>query len=339
MRKTGFLFVILMFSVIAQTRADDKVHLDYDTKTQIRLPAPVKIKKAIDALTLLSDDGQIYSLTGLDIPADNDTAPKAQSRIAQLAEKKGCTLYQTRSEKVGRVNRLNQILGHFTCGKDDIWLQGTLLNEGLARVRTTPENRDLATKMLILEASARAKKLGLWALPMNTPLTPATAPDHINSFAIVEGTIYTTAQNRDAIFLNFTSDWKTDFSIGIPAKLRRDFSKVRIDPMSLKGQSVRVRGWMRDYNGPYIELDHVDQLELIADKKAPAPSAAQRLQDGLEDILGGDQPATTVPHEKQFMHTIGGPTAPKIEKPTIKKPDVDKPDAPVIPKDIGKQYN
>ncbi len=307
MRKMWFIVVIfMMFSVIAQVRADDKIHLDYDTKTQIRVPTPVKIKRAIDGQTLLSDDGKIYALTGLDL---TDTAYK---RLTELTEGKNCTLYQTRNDKVGRINRQNQILGQFTCDKDDVWVQGTLLAEGLARVRTTPENNQQATAMLKLESAARSKKSGLWALPVNAVLTPDSAKKHTDSFAIVEGTVYATAQNRESIFLNFTSDWKTDFSIGIPAKLRRDFAKLQIDPMSLKGQTVRVRGWMRDYNGPYIELDHANQLEMIS-SSSPSPLTGEGRGEGENNYK-------TTNTDKQFMHTIGGPKTPTIEKPTVEKP-------------------
>lgn len=312
----------MMFFVIAPvvTQADDAIHLEYDSKTQIRVPTPVKIKKAIDGQTLLSEDGSIYALTGLDL---TDTAYK---RLAELTEGKNCTLYQTRSDKVGRVNRLTQILGHMTCGKDDIWIQGTLIAEGLARVRTTPENKQLSGAMLKLESAARDKKLGLWAVPTNAVLTPDTAKKYTNGFAIVEGTVYTTAQNKESIFLNFTSDWKTDFSIGVPAKLRRDFSKLRIDPMSLKGKKIRVRGWMRDYNGPYIELDHAEQLEMISQNCHPEPC-----DNGGKDLpLDKTDSSPTAQNDtpnKQFMHTIGGPTTPttpKVEKPSIEKPSIEK---------------
>jgi hypothetical protein len=255
----------------------------------------------------LSESGEIYSLTGLDIPDDNDTAPKTQKRLSELTTGKNCTLYQTRNEKVGRINRMNQILGHLTCGKDEVWIQGTLLNEGLARVRTTPENNQLAGMMLILESAARGKKRGLWILPINAPLAQDTATSRINSFEVVQGTVYATAQNRDAVFLNFTSDWKTDFSVGIPAKLRRDFSKLRIDLQSLKGKTIRVRGWMRSYNGPYIELDHAEQLEIISSSASPSPLRGEGQGEGVES---------------KFMHSIGGPTAPTVEKP--KPPTVGK---------------
>lgn len=326
MRKFGLILLSLMLLPITQSFAAEKeeivakptaIQMDYDRKTQVKDINPLKIKKAIDATTILDENLSIYAMTGLDIPDDNDTASKTQLKLNELVEGKKCTLYQTRSEKVGRTNRMNHILGHLTCGKDDTWIQGTLVAEGLARVRTTPENKEQYLKLLELEKLARDKKLGLWAIPMNQILTPESAFQNINNFVIVQGKIFSTAQNKESIFLNFTSDWKTDFSIGIPAKLRKDFSKLRIDPMSLRGKTIRVRGWMRSYNGPYIELDHAEQLELVADTQ-PENKLDNKIEKIIEEVMDEQVPQTKPNpkiNEKQFMHTIKGPSAPIVEEP------------------------
>jgi hypothetical protein len=226
---------------------------------------------------------------------------------------------------------MNHVLGHLTCGKDDIWIQGTLVAEGLARVRTTPENKEQYLKLLELEKSARDKKLGLWAIPMNSILTPLTASQNMNNFGIVEGQVYATAQNKQSIFLNFTSDWKTDFSVAIPAKLRKDFSKLRIDPMSLRAKKIRVRGWMRSYNGPYIELDHAEQLELVTDtqpEKRTEKKTEKKIEDKVEKIIEevmdtpkAENKSEPFKTQQQFMHTIKGPSAPVVEETAIEKPE------------------
>jgi endonuclease YncB( thermonuclease family) len=332
MQKFGLLLLSLMLLPIAQSFAAEKeeiaakpapIQMEFDRKTQIRSTIPLKIKKAIDATSILEQNGDIYTLTGIDIPNDNDTESKTQKRLIELTEGKKCTLYQTRSDKVGRINRMNHILGHLTCGKDDIWIQGTLVAEGLARVRTTPENKEQYLKLLELEKSARDKELGLWAIPMNTTLTPLTASQNMNNFAIVEAQVYATAQNKQSIFLNFTSDWKTDFSVAIPAKLRKDFSKLRIDPMSLRGKKIRVRGWIRSYNGPYIELDHAEQLELVTDTQ-PEKKNDDKAEKIIEEIMDAPTPQekpSPKANTQQFMHTIKGPSAPVVEEPVTEKPE------------------
>ena len=332
---------------VAEKAEPPPILYKYDSRQDFKSDVPVRIQKIVDTTALLSDKGDIYSLTGLDIPDDNMTAPKTQERLVALTEGKKCTLYQTRSQKVGRVNRLNQILGHLTCGKDDNWVQGTLIAEGLARVRTTPENRNQSAAMLALEQTARANKIGLWALPMNAVYTPLSVEQHLNVYGIVEGTVYTTSQNKSAIFLNFTTDWKTDFSIGVPPILRKDFSKLRIDPMALRGKKIRVRGWIRNYNGPYIELDHVEQLEVLGDDKTDKVAAApqqpqpalkddptvQKAQQVIEGLLGEPTPQKE-PAQKQFMHTIRSNSKPQTIEPT--SPKIDAPVAPVVSKPVVK---
>jgi len=33
--------------------------------------------------------------------------------------------------------------------------------------------------------------------------------------------------------------------------------------LELEGYNVRVRGWLKEYNGPMVELSHPEQLEVL----------------------------------------------------------------------------
>jgi hypothetical protein len=37
-------------------------------------------------------------------------------------------------------------------------------------------------------------------------------------------------------------------------------------PTSLAGRLLRVRGWLREWNGPMIEATHPEQIELLDGK-------------------------------------------------------------------------
>ena len=113
------------------------------------------------------------------------------------------------------------------------------------------------------DEEARQAKRGLWANPKYAVATPDTARNFENDWAIVEGTVYGTALNNNMLYLNFGPDWHTDFTIAINSAVRRDMEVAHIDPLSLSNKRVRVRGWLRDYNGPYMELDNVVWLETI----------------------------------------------------------------------------
>ena len=120
-----------------------------------------------------------------------------------------------------------------------------------------------------MKSAARASKIGLWADPNYAILTIEQAAEKKNSFQIIEGTIFSIAQKNNETFLNFGADWKKDFTIGISPELRRDLSKRNFSFMTLSNKKVRVRGWIEDRNGPFISLDHGQQLELL-DKSLPS---------------------------------------------------------------------
>ena len=41
------------------------------------------------------------------------------------------------------------------------------------------------------------------------------------------------------------------------------FEAEGIDPLSYGGRRVRVRGWIKSYNGPMIEPSHPEQIEVL----------------------------------------------------------------------------
>ena len=79
----------------------------------------------------------------------------------------------------------------------------------------------------------------------------------------VEGRVLDTGNARGRIFLNFGRDWRTDFTVTIPSAARRDFVNAGLDPDSLAGLRIRVRGWVRSRDGPMIEATHPEQIEVL----------------------------------------------------------------------------
>ncbi|MEK7800955.1 MAG: thermonuclease family protein [Pseudomonadota bacterium] len=294
--------LLLMAISLAVAKAESLHDMSRDLQ---RSATPIKVQKTTGPFSFIDDKGILYTLSELDTP--ESIAPDTAQALSNLTDKKNCTLYQTKNTQIGRINRMGEILGQFECGPDLVWLQEFLIGKGLARVRTTPDNHDLASTLLKMEHTARTRKLGLWSKPENNILTPDTAAQHINSFQIIEGTIYTVAQTHDIIYLNFSRDWKTDFTIGVPNKLLRAFSTAHINLQSLKGQPVRVRGWIREYNGAYIELDHIEQLEILSDNTHA---------DYSHDVL----PAQKSAEPSIGMHSIKTPIPPTVEKP--KTPEI-----------------
>lgn len=308
MRASFTIMFLMIFAVLAQAKADSLQDFSRDLD---RSNVPISVKTVLSGDSVLDDGGTVYKLVGIDIP--ETMVDDAAAYLTELAKGQKCTLYQTKKTDTGRVNRMGQTLGHLECSADNIWLQGNLLARGFARVRTTPANPELTDVMLKIEQMARSKKRGLWAQTSYGVLTPEQATKKTDGFHVVEGTVYATAQTREMFFINFAQDWKNDFSIGIPLPLLREFSQAHIPLQSLKGKPVRVRGWVRDYNGPFIEIDHITQLEILDKLDAPAPDTADK------NVREGEAPATPSENAPTAMHTIKRPAPPVApELPPVK---------------------
>jgi micrococcal nuclease len=157
--------------------------------------------------------------------------------------------------------------------QDAAWLQYRLIDAGLARVMSHADNQAQAALLLPVEAGARQGGRGLWADPahqVRDPHPDARAQD-VGSAQIVEGRVLDAVQlNSGRIYLNFGSDYRTDFTVRIDAADSQAFLDAGLTPAVLSGQRIRVRGWVTDENGPMIALDHPARLELLGEDASAA---------------------------------------------------------------------
>lgn len=241
------------------------------------MTTPITVQKVLDGVSFLGQDNQIYRLAGIDIPApESDMGAQAINALRTLIEGKPIRGYMSKKDSKGRTNRMGQILIHAVT-KDNVWAQGYLIENGLARVATTISNPEQASSMLIIESNARAQGKGIWAKDESRVISSDDALNRLNSFQVVEGVITSSATVRNQMYLNFgirgQSDWRKDFTVGISPTLRRALAKNKVNTMELQNARVRVRGWVQNYNGPYIELDHPEQLEILS-KGSALPQGA-----------------------------------------------------------------
>lgn len=187
-------------------------------------------------------------------------ADESRGALRALLEKHSITLRLATTAR----DRNGRILAHLV-RDDGVWIQQTMLREGWARVYTFPDNRLFAADLYAAETIARTARRGLWAhsdYALRTP-DPAALKSDIGSFQIVEGKVTDAARVRGRAYLNFGDDYRTDFTASIPPEVMRLFTAAKLDPLSLKGRSVRVRGYLRDFNGPSMDLTHPEQIEVL----------------------------------------------------------------------------
>jgi endonuclease YncB( thermonuclease family) len=232
---------------------------------------PVAVAEAVDAITLRLADGRLLRLAGLRRPlppigAEGAAAApfaawaeQGRSRLSALAAGREMTVHPA----VPAVDRYGRQLGH-AVRPDGLWLQQALVSAGLAMVMPHREaDPALARALLAAEAAARRAGRGLWAEAALRVRTADDAGAAVSAFRIVEGTVANVAAVRGRVYLNFGEDWREDFTVSIAPGDRDGFEEAGIDPMALEGTQVRVRGWLRDFNGPLIDAIHPAQIELL----------------------------------------------------------------------------
>jgi endonuclease YncB( thermonuclease family) len=233
-------------------------------------PEPVAsgtVRAVIDGDTLALESGVEVRLVGIQAPklplgrrgmATWPMASEAKQALSDLA------LGRTLSLSYGgrKIDRHGRLLAHLATA-DGSWIQGELLQRGLARVYTFADNRARAAEMLALERTARDARRGIWGNPFYRVLDPEEADRFTGTFQLVEGTVLKAAVVRGRAYLNFGPNWRTDFTVTMSRQaLRRHWPRDEA-AAAYEGRRVRVRGWLRSYNGPLIEATHPEQIEVL----------------------------------------------------------------------------
>lgn len=231
------------------------------------------VTEIVNPLTVKLDDGRFVHLAGLnfadlDFYDPGDLSITAMHILDDFLKDKKVALYQTKDPSKGRKNRMDHHIGHLVRTDNDIWVQGMLLSLGVARVRTTPYNPDMAKQMLSHENTAREAKSGMWNIEEHHVLSPKEAEKHIGSYQIVEGVVNTVSMRKNRLYLNFGKNWRDDFTISISAFNLKKFTKQKLNPQQWNGKRLRVRGWIESYNGPYMDIDHPERFEAIFEQKS-----------------------------------------------------------------------
>jgi len=120
--------------------------------------------------------------------------------------------------------------------------------------------------LLGAENRARAAKRGLWADPNFAPLSAedlAGLAAVRGRFALVEGKVLSVRESGATIYVNFGRRWTRDFTVTILRRLQRSFAAAGVEPKSLTGRRIRVRGFVERRGGPIIAAEVPEQIELL----------------------------------------------------------------------------
>ncbi|MBJ3786211.1 thermonuclease family protein [Devosia sp. MSA67] len=241
----------------------------------LRLVPGGTVTQVTDGDTLVLDSGLVVRLIGTQAPKlplgregfpTWPLAPEAQAELTALALNRSVTLGYGGEE----VDRYERALAHVfvETGTDTpVWAQQHMVEKGLARVYSFPDNRQCLDQLLAAEGRARAERLGIWADPyysVRAADRPSQLLDLAGHYELVEGRVLLADQSGSRVYLNFGRFWKEDFTAVIEAPALKLFSGDGRDPLSLEGALVRVRGWVDVRDGPRIEITHPEQIEVLA---------------------------------------------------------------------------
>lgn len=223
-----------------------------------------RVKEIVDGDTVILSNDLSVRLVGLQAPKislgrknfkDWPLGYEAKQVLSDIILNKDVMLYYGGRE----MDRYGRLLAHLFL-IDGTWVQGEMLKRGMARVYSFADNRRLVNDMYEIEKAARNDKRGIWKLNFYKIKHEQSSGNFTNSFQIISGKIADVATVRNRTYLNFGEDYKTDFTIVVPNKVKSMFDKLAINLTDLEGKNIIVRGWLKYYNGPSIELSHPEQM-------------------------------------------------------------------------------
>ena len=222
----------------------------------------------LDGDSFVLDSGLEVRLAQIEAPRvrPGDTwGAQATASLERMLKGKKVELRYGGLRRDRRGRALAQVFISQGIGKDDVWVQSELLKAGTARVRTYADNRGAIAQLWGAEREARRANRGVWSAGAYQVrfATPEALQGGIGTFQLAEGRVESASQRGSVIFLNFGTDNKTDVTAVIPERAFALWPGGAADLLALQGRSIRVRGYIRNSNGPSLWLDHPEQIEYI----------------------------------------------------------------------------
>ncbi len=275
----GLAGLVALASAALPAIADDKLPAPC-----VLEPGPVRtVARVLDGETLVLDDGSGVRLIGALAPRARDAGAQAGAWPPETqAMQTLSNLVLGKRIKLAFGGRQKDRYGRFLAqvfleanGRSE-WVQGTMLAAGQARAYGVPESFACVRELLAHEAEARRKRLGLWSNGVYRPM-PAEQPGSLlkqrGKFERVIGTVASIGKTKSTTYLNFGTDWKSDFTVRVGKAVLAANPEFARTLDTLKSKTVVVRGWIERRNGPLIDVADVSQIEIV-DGKDDAPGPA-----------------------------------------------------------------
>lgn len=231
------------------------------------------VSAVVDGDTILLDTGLVVRLIGIQAPhlalgreglSDWPKGKEAKAALETIALNKPVLLRYGGADRDRHGRSLAQL--YLTDGSKG-WVQAEMLKAGMARVYSFPDNRACLDELFAVENRARSAGLGIWSdlhYRVRRAERPADLAPLEGRYELIEGRVVDAAKAGGLVYLNFGRVYREDFTAVIDARAVRLFAQTGLDPLTLGGALVRVRGWIEMSGGPRVTLTHPEQIEVLA---------------------------------------------------------------------------
>jgi micrococcal nuclease len=226
-----------------------------------------RVARVLDGDSFVLENGLVVRLASIEAPRLRSAdRVSVASRDALTALVQGKTV-QLQYGGLRRDSR-GRALAHAVVtqeGGERLWVQEAMLEQGHARVHTYADNRIGVEDLWRAERLARRSSRGVWQSPayqirFATPEALGGAP---NTFQIFEGRVISAQKRGSVIYLNFGTDQTTDVTATIPERSWSLWDGGEQAILTLQNRVIRIRGLVRNSNGPMVWVDHPEQVEYI----------------------------------------------------------------------------
>lgn len=230
-----------------------------------------KVAYVYDGDTFTTVDGKKVRLLNINSPElakklsqPEPFAQQAKKELNKLIANKDVELVfdKEKHDKYGR-------LLAYVYLNDGTFVNKKLLDSGLVHLYTFPNNISKAEELRKAENIARSKNIGLWSHPRwkvkdaNNYKKPKKSI--YGKYQMYQGKVKECKTIKDKTYLNFGSNWRTDFSVEINEKYYKYFKNQHINPKKdYCNKNVLVRGILIPVNGSLISATHPSQIEILS---------------------------------------------------------------------------
>ena len=211
-----------------------------------------------DSRTLVLDDGRRVRLAGIEwaIPPDQARAVPSESLLRRRVRLSAAKVAEP--DRHGRLHAFPIVSGSETP------IQYEWLGRGMALANGGDLDKACADALRAAENTARASGIGAFAQGGSGMLQAGDIGSLLarkGGFALVEGKVLSVREAGSTTYVNFGRRWSEDFTVTIAKRHLPAFTSGGLAPKSLAGQTVRVRGFLEERGGPWIEAASPAQFE------------------------------------------------------------------------------